>query len=125
MRNVKSVPHPVVVLFSGSGGGKVEGTSENSFPTGTSDRLGLVVASGLTAFRPVLDALTSIAFYDLDPKVMRDLQRPQDGHLPKSSGKNIASVFRRWNCRIRSRSGLSGNTYAALYPWCTVCNTSG
>jgi len=75
--------------------GKVEGTSEDSFPTVTSDRLGLVAASGLTTFRPVFNALTSMAFYDLDPKMMRDLQRPQDGHLLKSSGKNIASVFRR------------------------------
>ena len=67
--------------------------SEPTFPAVTADRLALVAASGLTAFRPVFDALTSMGFYNLNPKVMRELQKPQDGRLLKASGENIASVI--------------------------------
>ncbi len=69
-------------------------TSEESFPAVTSDRLGLVAASGLPAFRPVFDALTSMGFYNLDPKLMRELQKPQEGRVLKPAGENIASVVR-------------------------------
>ncbi|WP_295391626.1 AAA family ATPase [uncultured Thiodictyon sp.] len=74
--------------------GKLVATSEESFPAVTSDRLGLVAASGLPAFRPVFDALTAMGFYNLDPKLMRELQKPQEGRLLKPSGENIASVVR-------------------------------
>jgi predicted ATPase len=74
--------------------GRVEATSEASFPAVTADRLGLVAGSGLTAFRPVYDALTSMGFYNLNPKLMRELQKPQDGRLLKPAGENIASVLR-------------------------------
>lgn len=74
--------------------GEVEATSEDSFPAVIPDRLGLVAASGLVAFRPVFDALTSMGFYNLNPKLMRELQKPQDAHLLKPAGENIASVFR-------------------------------
>jgi predicted ATPase len=47
----------------------------------------------MTAFRPVFDALTSMSFYNLNPKLMRELQKPQDGRLLKSVGENIASVI--------------------------------
>ncbi|WP_295451183.1 AAA family ATPase [uncultured Thiodictyon sp.] len=69
-------------------------TSEESFPAITSDRLALVAASGLPAFRPVFDALTAMGFYNLDPKLMRELQKPQEGRLLKPAGENIASVVR-------------------------------
>lgn len=72
--------------------GKVRDSSESSFPSITSDRLALVAASGLTAFRPVFDALGAMGFYNLNPKLMRDLQKPQDGRLLKPAGENIASV---------------------------------
>lgn len=74
--------------------GKVTETSEESFPAVTEDRLGLVAASGLAAFRPLYDALTSMGFYNLNPKLMRELQKPQDGRLLKAAGENIASVIR-------------------------------
>jgi len=74
--------------------GEVESTSEDSFPAVTPDRLGLVAASGLAAFRPAFDALTSMGFYNLNPKSMRELQKPQDGRLLKSTGENIPSVLR-------------------------------
>jgi len=73
--------------------GQLKDSSEATFPAVTSDRLALVAASGLTAFRPVFDALTAMGFYNLNPKVMRELQKPQDGRLLKPVGENIASVI--------------------------------
>lgn len=73
--------------------GVVTSHSEATFPAITSDRLALVALSGVAAFRPVYDALTAMGFYNLDPKVMRDLQKPQDGRLLKPVGENIASVI--------------------------------
>ncbi len=73
--------------------GQVRDTSEATFPSVTSDRLALVAASGFTAFRPVFDALTAMGFYNLNPKMMRELQKPQDGRLLKPVGENIASVI--------------------------------
>lgn len=87
-------------MGGGSGGpsfrvesGKVKTTSETTFPAVTPDRLALVSVSGLAAFRPVFDALTAMGFYNLNPKVMRDPQKPQDGRLLKPNGENIASVI--------------------------------
>lgn len=73
--------------------GKVYDTSESTFPSVTFDRLALVAASGLTAFRPVFDALASMSFYNLNPKLMRELQKPQEGRLLKPAGENITSVL--------------------------------
>lgn len=72
--------------------GKLVHSSEQIFPAVTGDRLALVAVSGITAFRPVFDALTAMGFYNLNPKVMRELQKPQDGRLLKPVGENIASV---------------------------------
>lgn len=74
-------------------GGELKASSEAAFPAVTPDRLALVSASGLPVFRPVFDALTSMGFYNLNPKLIRDYQKPQDGRLLKSSGENIASVL--------------------------------
>ncbi|MFN3842093.1 MAG: AAA family ATPase [Rehaibacterium terrae] len=73
--------------------GQVRATSEATFPSVTSDRLALVAASGLPAFRPVFDALSSMSFYNLNPKLMRELQKPQEGRFLKPAGENIASVL--------------------------------
>ncbi len=73
--------------------GKLRQSSESSFPSVTSDRLALVSASGLSMFRPVYDALSSMGFYNLNPKLIRELQKPQDGRLLKPAGENIASVI--------------------------------
>lgn len=67
--------------------------SEDVFPVSTPDRLALVNAAGLPAFRPVFDAMVSMGFYNLNPRVIRDLQKPQDGKSLKSLGENIASVL--------------------------------
>ena len=73
--------------------GRLQGSSETVFPAVTADRLALVAASGLTAFRPVFDAFTHMGFYNLNPKLMRELQKPQEGRLLKPVGENIASVI--------------------------------
>jgi len=73
--------------------GRLYDCSETTFPSITSDRLALVAASGFTAFRPVFNALTAMGFYNLNPKLMRELQKPQDGRLLKPVGENIASVI--------------------------------
>lgn len=73
--------------------GKIRDGSEATFPSVTSDRLALVAASGLTAFRPVFDALTAMGLYNLNPKLMRELQKPQEGRLLKPAGENIASAI--------------------------------
>ncbi|HYD79628.1 MAG TPA: AAA family ATPase [Paucimonas sp.] len=72
--------------------GQLKASSETSFPAVTADRLALVSASGLTAFRPAFDALATMGFYNINPKVIRELQKPQDGRLLKPAGENIASV---------------------------------
>ena len=61
--------------------GHLKSSSEVTFPALTSDRLALVAMSGLADFRPVFDALTAMSFYNLNPKVMRELQKPQEGRL--------------------------------------------
>jgi predicted ATPase len=73
--------------------GTLRDSSEQAFPAMTGDRLALVAASGLTAFRPVFDALAAMSFYNLNPKLMRELQKPQEGRLLKPAGENIASVI--------------------------------
>ncbi|MEK6807115.1 MAG: AAA family ATPase [Pseudomonadota bacterium] len=73
--------------------GEVKRSSETSLPALTKDRLALVALSGLSAFRPVFDALTAMGFYNLNPKLMRELQKPQEGRLLKAVGENIASVI--------------------------------
>lgn len=73
--------------------GTLKSSSEDVFPAITSDRLALVSVSGMTVFRPVFDALTCMGFYNLNPKLMRDPQKPQDGRQLKPVGENIASVI--------------------------------
>lgn len=73
--------------------GVLKESSEEHFPALTADRLALVSLSGLQSFRPVFDALTAMGFYNLNPTVMRDLQRPQDGRLLQPAGENIASAI--------------------------------
>jgi predicted ATPase len=73
--------------------GEVKASSEPTIPSLTNDRLALVAMSGLSSFRPIFDAITSMGFYNLNPKLMRDLQKPQEGKLLKPVGENIASVI--------------------------------
>lgn len=61
-------------------------------PVTVADRLYLVNASGTPAFRPVYDALSRLAFYNLNPSVMRELQMPGSRELLDRDGVNLPSV---------------------------------
>ena len=61
-------------------------------PPASSDRLFLVNAAGLPAFRAVYDALSSMGFYSLNPDRIRSLQAPDKGDILARDGGNIASV---------------------------------
>ncbi|MDB6072088.1 MAG: chromosome segregation protein [Verrucomicrobiales bacterium] len=73
--------------------GNVTKTSEGILPAAYSDRLFLVAASGLPAFRPVYEALCRMDVYNLNPKEVASLQRPDPGDRLLRDGKNAASVF--------------------------------
>ncbi|MCP4696291.1 MAG: AAA family ATPase [Gammaproteobacteria bacterium] len=73
--------------------GTLKNSSEMAFPAVTADRLALMSVSGLAVFRPVYDMLTRMGFYNFNPKLIRELQKPQDGRLLKPAGENIASVI--------------------------------
>lgn len=62
-------------------------------PPAASDRLYLVAAAGLPAFRPIYDALSHMGFYNLNPDAIRDLQPPDPGEVLKRDGSNLASVL--------------------------------
>ena len=62
-------------------------------PASLTDRLFLVAASGLPAFRPVFDALSRIEVYNLNPRVIAGMQQPDSGLLLRRDGSNAASVF--------------------------------
>ncbi|HFD87416.1 MAG TPA: ATPase, partial [Gammaproteobacteria bacterium] len=71
--------------------GKVE-SSEQTVPAASKDRLYLVNASGLEAFRTIFDELSHMGFYSLNPAAIRDLQASDSGDLLLRDGSNIASV---------------------------------
>ncbi|MBT9490361.1 MAG: AAA family ATPase [Rubrivivax sp.] len=73
--------------------GELLASSEPTFPAVTPDRLALVAASGLPAFRPVFDALTAMGLYNLNPRLIREPQKPQDGRLLKPAAENLVSVI--------------------------------
>ncbi len=85
--------------------GKVR-ASESPMPPASTDRLYLVNAAGVPAFRPVYDALSRMGFYNLNPDVIRDLQSPDAGELLARDGVNITSVIARLskqNARAKTR----------------------
>src|SRR5581483_1574074 len=66
-------------------------------------RLYLVNVSGLTSFRPVYEALSSMGFYSLNPDRIRDLQAPDSGDLLVRDGSNLTSVLRQLSLRDDAR----------------------
>lgn len=83
--------------------GRVQVSTEATLPPATRDRLFLVAASSLPAFRPVYDALSRMGFYNLNPDEIRDLQPPDPGDLLARDGRNIASVWGRLTPDTRER----------------------
>jgi predicted ATPase len=85
-------PGPSVAHLFRVRSGVVQG-SYAQMPPASPDRLYLVNASGLPAFRPIYDALSHMGFYSLNPDRIRDLQTPDAGDLLARDGSNIASVL--------------------------------
>ncbi len=73
--------------------GTVEKSSVSPAPASLPDRLYLVAASGLREFRPVYDALSRIEVYNLNPREIGEMQRPDPGELLRRDGSNAASVL--------------------------------
>jgi len=90
-----------VQYFRIKSGNVVESTQ--SGPVAVLDRLYLVSASGLTAFRPVYEALSRMGFYSLNPDRIRDLQSPDAGELLARDGSNITSVLAQLKKNNRNR----------------------
>ncbi|MFN3076439.1 MAG: AAA family ATPase [Alphaproteobacteria bacterium] len=75
--------------------GEVEKASFGPVPATLPDRLFLVAASGLPAFRPVFDALSRIEVYNLNPRSIAAMQRPDRGDKLRRDGSNAASVLQK------------------------------
>lgn len=75
--------------------GELVETSERVMPPVSADRLYLVAAAGIDAFRPAFDGLSAINVYNLSPDAMRQLAKPETGDLLRRDGSNIASVLER------------------------------
>ncbi len=73
--------------------GQVVKSSVAQLPASLPDRLLLVAASGLPEFRPVFDALSVIEVYNLNPREVAAMQKPDLGDLLRRDGSNAASVL--------------------------------
>lgn len=73
--------------------GEVATNVEERLPAAAADRLFLVSASNVAAFRPVFDGLTAMGFYNLNPAAIRQPQQPDAGTLLRRDGDNLASVL--------------------------------
>lgn len=83
--------------------GKVVNSSLGLLPAALPDRLFLVAASGLPEFRPVFDALSRMEVYNLNPKEIQAMQKPDPGELLRRDGSNIASVLQNLDESHRNR----------------------
>jgi predicted ATPase len=93
------VVHPVEGLGSNHSfrvkAGKIVEASVSPMPAALPDRLLLVAASGVPAFRPVYDALSRIEVYNLNPREIANMQKPDPGETLRRDGSNSASVLQR------------------------------
>ena len=83
--------------------GRVVKSSLSLSPAAFADRLYLVAASGLPEFRPLYDALSGIEIYNLNPKEIGAMQKPDAGDLLRRDGSNAASVFHRMPSEAKAR----------------------
>jgi predicted ATPase len=75
--------------------GRLVEATVSTLPAPTSDRLLLVTASGLSQFRPMYDALSGMAFHNLNPEAIRQLQPADPGDRLRHDGGNLAAVVAR------------------------------
>lgn len=98
--------HPATALkgdhFFHIQSGTVTDASFDMRPATLPDRLYLVAASGMPEFRPIFDALSRIEVYNLDPRAIAAMQRPDRGDVLRRDGSNAASVLQRLSDGIRS-----------------------
>jgi predicted ATPase len=83
--------------------GCVVATSLSTPPSALSDGLYLVRVSGTEEFRPVVDALSQIEIYNLNPRVIAAMQPPDSGALLRRDGSNAASVLQHLPADARQR----------------------
>jgi predicted ATPase len=83
--------------------GHVVNSSLSLTPAAFSDRLYLVAASGLPEFRPLYDALSGMEIYNLNPKEIGAMQKPDAGELLRRDGSNAASVFHKLPAKAKQR----------------------
>jgi predicted ATPase len=83
--------------------GQVVSASFAPRPASVSDRLYLVAASGIPEFRPVFDALSRIEVYNLNPRAIAAMQKPDPGDILRRDGSNAASVLQRFPPEIQAR----------------------
>lgn len=75
--------------------GALSSSSERVMPPPSNDRLYLVSAAGLEAFRPVFDGLAGIGVFNPNPELIRKPQVPDAGEFLRKDGSNIVSVMQR------------------------------
>lgn len=73
------------------------------------DHLVLPLLAGQPTFRPLAEALRRMAFYNLHPARMRDLQDPDQGLRLQRDGSNLASVIREMTRGSQGDFGLRVN----------------
>lgn len=83
--------------------GTLVGSSISQMPASLADRLFLVAASGLPEFRPVFDALSGIEVYNLNPREIAHMQKPDPGDLLRRDGENASSVLQQFDPALRER----------------------
>ena len=80
--------------FCYEGGRLVHSTEVLAPQAHAADHLVLPLLGGQETFRPLAEALRRMAFYNLNPARMRDLQDPDPGLRLLRDGGNLASVIR-------------------------------
>jgi predicted ATPase len=83
--------------------GQLVDSSFSPAPATLPDRLFLVAASGVPEFRPVFDALSRIEIYNLNPRVIAAMQKPDPGDILRRDGSNAASVLQQFTEEARSK----------------------
>ena len=81
--------------------GEIADASFQLRPAVLADRLFLVSASGIPEFRPVFDALSRIEIYNLNPRSIAAMQKPDPGEILRRDGGNAASVLQRFPPELR------------------------
>lgn len=83
--------------------GRVTKSSLAVAPAVYPDRLYLVAVSGFPEFRRLYDALSGMEIYNLNPKEIGSMQKPDAGEILRRDGSNAASVFHKLPAEAKAR----------------------